>query len=321
MIAIVGATGVLGRQLIVALHDEEHPLEETTLFASSKSQGEEVDCVSDSLNVEPTDFRGVKVALIAAPLSVARGLIDEARKAGARVVDFSGALRSDRSVPLIAPGVNAPPPDAALVTVAGAAGLSIATALAGLHAQHSIAWLDAVALYGAAHRGNAGIAALEKQTSGMLSGRPPDTSEPFAHTLAFNLIPQVGLFAKGHPQSSEELATALDVARVLEPKAPVVRATALHVPTFHGLTLCLHGQLETPADAARIGELLKAAAHVKVLDDPDEGIYPMPQLASADDAVHVGRVRALGNHFWAVAAVDNAAFVAHAGVRLALSML
>src|SRR5690349_2410124 len=106
MIAVVGATGVLGSQLIAALQREEHPLEETTLFASEKSLGKEVDIDGETLEIEPIEFRGVNVALIATPLAAARPLIDEARKAGTRVLDFSGAFRSDRAIPFVVPGIS-----------------------------------------------------------------------------------------------------------------------------------------------------------------------------------------------------------------------
>jgi aspartate-semialdehyde dehydrogenase len=318
MIAVVGATGVLGTQLVAALVEEEHPLEELTVFASERSHGKEIDAGDETLSIEPVDFRGVKLALIATPLTAAKGLIDEARKAGARVVDFSGSFRADRAVPLVAPGVNAAPRDAPVIAVTGAAGLLLSTLLAPLKA--TLQWADVTGLYGAASRGQAGVELLERQVPELLSGRGSQGSGPFVHTLAFNLIPQVGSFAKGHPQSSEELAAALDVARALEPKAPVVRVTALHAPVFHGLTFTVHAQCEAPVTAEGVRSQLEQAPHLKVLDTPEEGIYPMPQLAASDDAVHVGRLRTLGNHLWCVAVADGAALVARAAVRMALEL-
>jgi aspartate-semialdehyde dehydrogenase len=318
MIAVVGATGVLGTQLVAALIEEEHPLEEVTAFASEKSHGKEIEAGDDTLTIEPVDFRGVKLALIATPLAAAKGLIDEARKAGAKVIDFSGALRADRGVPLVAPGVNAAPAGAPVIEIAGAAGLALSTLLAPL--RQTLQWVDVTGLYGAASRGQAGVELLERQVPQLLSGRGSEDSGPFVHTLAFNVIPQVGSFAKGHPLSSEELAAALDVARALEPKAPVLRMTALHVPVFHGLCLCVHAQCDAPVEAEALRASFKSAAGVKVLDAPEEGIYPMPQLGAGDDSVHVGRVRTAGNHLWCVAAVDGAAFVARAAVRMALEL-
>jgi aspartate-semialdehyde dehydrogenase len=314
-IAIAGATGALGSQLLAALDEKDHPADELRLFASERSEGEEVDYGGETLPVEPADFRGLDVVLVATPLAAARGIIDAATKAGLWVLDFSGANRSDQSVPLVAPGVSElPKGPGRVMTVAGPAGLALATLLKPLGAQ----WVDVVALYGAAFRGNAGVRLLERQTAELMGGREGDSVEPFAHRLAFNVIPQVGAFAKEghHPFSTEELAVALDVARAL-PKGPVLRATAMHVPMFHGITLAVSGQLNEPLD---VSAALKSAAHVKVLDTPGEAIYPMPMLASSDRAVHVGRIRSAGNHFWLVAAVDNAGFTARAGVELALAL-
>jgi aspartate-semialdehyde dehydrogenase len=314
-IAVVGATGTLGSQLLAALEEKDYPAEALRLFASDRSEGEDVDYAGDTLPVEPSDFRGVEIALIATPLSAARGLIDAATKAGAWAVDFSGALRSDSNVPLVVPGVSAPPSGPGrTVSIAGPSAIALATLLKPLNAQ----WVDVVGLYGAAFRGLAGVKLLERQTAELMGGREGEGIEPFAHRLAFNVIPQVGAFAKegNHPSSTEELAVALDVARAL-PKAPVLRATALHVPAFHGITLAVSGQLETAVDVAAV---LKATPNVKVIDAPGEGVYPMPMLATSDRSVHVGRIRSAGSHFWLVAAVDNAGIVARAGVELALSL-
>lgn len=308
MIAVVGATGVLGTQLITALNELDHPLEELSVFASERSHGKEIAIGEETLDVEPVDFKGVKLALIATPLAVAKGLIDEAKKQGTRVLDFSGAYRSDLGVPLVAPGIN-DVTDAPVISIAGAGGLALSTLLKPLNAT----WVEVTALFGAAHRGNAGVARLEEQTRALLSGRPSEGEEPFAHTLAYNVFPQVGAFAKGHPRSSEELAVALDVSRVLG-KTPLVHVTALHVPVFHGLVFSLHGQLQGSV------EKLEGAPNVKVLDQPDEAIYPTAQLTADDDSVHVGRIRTATNHLWCVAAVDSASFVARRAARLALTI-
>lgn len=320
MIAVVGATGVLGTQLIIALQTEDHPLEETVLFASERSHGKDVDIAGESLAIEPVAFRGVKIAFIATPLAAARPLIDEAKKAGTKVVDFSGTFRADRSVPHVVPGVSSPvPAGTPVVSISGAAGMALAHVLAPIHRVNPIAWVDVTGLYGAGHRGNAGITALEQEAAALLSGKSSEAESPFAQTLAYNVLPHVGAFAKGHPLSSEELAAALDFARAFE-KPPVLRMTALHVPVFHGLTLSVSVQLEKPIEPDGLRELLKGAERVKVLDAPDEGIYPTAMLTAGDDAVHVGRIRAAGTHVWMVVAVDQAAVVAHAAVRLALAL-
>ncbi len=315
MIAVVGATGVLGTQLISALGRADYPIEELTLFASEKSAGTEIEAGSETLEIEPIEFRGVDVALMATPLAVSRALADAAVKAGTRVIDFSGAFRADRAVPHVVPGLSPVPGDARIVGVAGAAGTALSLVLEPLHRATKIAWADVTALHGAAHRGQSGVQALEKQTAGLLSGRHPDSPEPFAQTIAFNAVPHVGAFAKGHPQSSEELATALDIARAFE-GAPPVRVTALHVPVFHGLVLSVSLQLEGPLEAEAVRAALKASPRLKLLDQPDEGIYPTALLTADDDAVHVGRLRVAGNHVWLVAAADAAALVAAGGVQL-----
>ncbi len=307
-IAVTGATGTLGKQLLAALEEADHPGENVVAFASERSEGQEVDFGEDTLPVEAADYRGVNIALIAVPLAEARAQIDAAQKHGAWVIDFSGAFRSDINVPLIAPASSPKPTGPGrVISIAGPTGLALAAMLGPLKA----AWVDVV---GALRRGVSRRRRREaaRAPDCRADGRPrgPQGNEPFAHRLAFNVIPQVGAFAAGghHPFSTEELAVALDVARAM-PKAPVLRATALQVPVFHGILLTVSGQLEAPLD---VSAALKGAPGVKVIDSPAEAIYPMPMLAAQDSAVHVGRIRTAGNHFWFVASPSTTPRSPHA---------
>ena len=324
VIAVVGATGLVGRQVLAALWQHDVEPDDVRLFASEKSEGEEADYAEETLPVErpgPDAFRGVKAAIFAAPAEASRPLALEAQRAGAWAIDLSGAFRLDPKVPLIAPGVNEGvldrPFTGRILTVAQPVTQALTAALEPLRAHFGLVSVDATVLFGAASKGGAGNERLSVQTAALLNAKDPDV-EVFPHRLAFNVIPGVGDFDNGLSAAERQLLA--EVARVWGDGTPELASTALYVPTFHGTTLVLTAQLTTPADADAVRQALKASSGLKVLDEPAAHVYPMPMLVTDDAAIHVGRVRSHRSRVQLVATVDNAFRAADAAVDLALEL-
>ncbi|MFT3709514.1 MAG: Asd/ArgC dimerization domain-containing protein [Archangium sp.] len=324
-IAIVGATGTVGRQLIgcLQLHDVEP--DQVRFFSSDKTEGEELDYEEETLPTEPPGpdaFRGVQVAIIATPPAIAKPLALQAQQSGAWTIDLSGAFRVDQNVPLVSPGVNDGildrPFQGRVVSVAHPATQAILSVLQPLRAKFGLAFADVTMLFGTATRGNAGQEQLTKQTAALLNAKEPDV-EVFPHRIGFNVIPAVGSFEAGLCEGERHVL--VEAARIWSGEAlPAITATALTVPTFHGMTLIVSAHLNRPVDADGVRATFKEDSSLKLIDDPAQNIYPMPQLATDDAAIHVGRVRAQGPRVQFVACLDNVFRLADTAVELALEL-
>lgn len=325
VIAVVGATGTVGRQIITALQAHDVEPEQVRFFSSERTESEELDYEEETLPTERVDassFRGVQAVLFAAPAEVVRPLALEAQKQGAWVVDCSGAFRVDAHVPLVCPGVNDGvvdrPFQGRIVSLAHPATQAWLAVLQPLRAKFGLAFADATLLMGAASSGNRGQAALSQQTAALMNGKEPDV-EVFAHRLAFNVIPAAGALENG--LSETERHVLVEAARVWSGEGlPALTATSVLVPTYHGLTLILSAHLNRPVDADGVRATLKEDGTLKLLDDAAQNIFPMPMLTTDDAAIHVGRVRAAGPRVQLVAAVDNAFRLADTAVELALEL-
>lgn len=303
-IGVVGATGVVGRQLVGALESQEISPDRITLFGSDRSEGEEVEYLGETLGVEKLEgdaFRAMQLVYLATPAEVSKQLAPKAQGAGAWVVDTSSAFRAEPKVPLVVAGVN----DAVLKDVKGRI---VATPSAGtaaiLLAVRPLGQVESVhvtALFGASSAGNPGILELERQTANLLSGKELD-AERFPHRLAFNVIPQVGEFSG--ELSAEEAAWRTESAKILGQAAFPITGTAMYVPTFYGVVLEVSVRARIGLPEAR--QAWAKAAHVKVLDAPAEKVYPLPMLVTADPAIHLGRIRAVPGGLNFVVALDNA---------------
>lgn len=326
-IAVVGGEGVVGQQVLGALLTRDFPAEGLTILGSTRSVGDEVEYGDDTLEIEPSDadaFRGKHVVILATPEDVSRTLAQQAQQQGAWVVDLSDAFRADPSVPLILPEVNLAAVKADFSGRIVSVPTPIPTVL-GLLCQRlldkGLRRVHVTALMGASLLGSRGVSELEKQSAGLLSGKEPEES-PFPHRLAFNFIPHVGVFGDDAQDSSEERGWNTQLRRLFGDRAPAVSGVAVAVPTFygHGLSLLLEGD---GLSAAVVRSAFSDNTAVKVLDQPSEKIYPMPMLVTADDAVHIGRIRDVPgtSNVQLFAAVDNAGRgVATAAVEVALAL-
>ncbi|MBE2250379.1 MAG: aspartate-semialdehyde dehydrogenase [Myxococcus sp.] len=325
IIAVVGASGVVGRQVVQGLLMRDHPADHVRAFASERGAGEELDFGDDSIVIEKygdDSLRGANVVIVAAPPEVARPVAERAQALGLWVVDLSGSFRVDDKVPLVVPGVNDGvldrPFPGRIVSLAHASTQAFTRALEPLRAAFGLLFADATVLCGSAVYGSPGVAQLSKQTAELMNAKDPDL-EVFPHRLGFNVIPSVGAIEGG--LSQQERALLIETARVWGgEKMPAVTTTSVLVPTYHGFTLVLSAHLARRADADGVRAVLKADSGLKLLYEPAENIYPMPMLATDDATVHVGRVRVLGERVQLVAAIDNAFRTADAALDIAFEL-
>jgi aspartate-semialdehyde dehydrogenase len=296
-VAVLGATGAVGRTLLEVLGEGELTVESVRALASDRSAGGEVEWAGDPLRVEAVKdglFRGADLAFLATPAPVSKAWAAKARAEGALVVDLSRAFRVDLDVPLVVAGLNdaaltAPPPRG-IVAVPGAPATHLAVALAPLRAAFGLARVSVTTLEAVSAAGHGGVEQLEAELRAMLSFQEPPPGDALVHRAAFNVVPQAGAFGPSGA-SEEELGIAVELARVLGPPFFRVAATVVRVPVFHGHLHVLSIATERAAKAEEVREVLRKAAGVKLLDAPAQSIYPMPMLAVNDEAVLVGRVR------------------------------
>jgi aspartate-semialdehyde dehydrogenase len=307
-VAVVGATGVVGREILGALADRDHAPEHVTALGSERSEGEEVQYGEETLQVEkatPESFRGMKVVFLAVPPDAARTLAPAAQAAGAWTVDVSQAFAPDASIPLAAPTLRPEllqaPFQGRIVRTVSPVADAVLEALWPLRAR--IERVSFTALIASSSVGQRGIAELEQQTAHLLSGRDQEPGH-FPHRLAFNAIPQLGDFDDGG-RSADEASWEQDLSRVWG--AGAFTATGVQVPLFYGHLVSLSARLSTPLTTEAARTALSANPRVKVLDDPKARVYPMPMLVTHDASVHLGRIRSSdeGRTLSLVLAFDN----------------
>ncbi len=297
-LAVLGATGAVGRAVVQVLEEQDLEVTSLRLLARKDSAGEEIEFRGEALEVEEATaqaFRGVDVAFLAVPAAAAREWAPRARAEGCRaVVDASAAFRSEPDVPLVVASVN---PQAIegfgerrIAAGPEAAALLLATALEPLRRAAGLARASAVTLHAASGSGEPAVRELEAEVADLMNGRDPDPSIESPHRVAFNLVPHVGGFEPGG-RTDEEARTAAEVKRVLAEPELRLSVTSVRVPVFYAHTqlVWLRTRRRLAAEEAR--EALRKGAGLKLLDDPAERVYPMPMLAVNDDAVLVGRVR------------------------------
>ncbi len=296
-LALVGATGTVGRTVLDVLDDLDVPVHALRAFASPRSVNTTLAFRGDDVRVEALRegaFRTSEVAIFCAGAEVAREWAPRAWAEGCAVVDDSPAFRVDPDVPLVVPEVNA----AALagyrargvVASPSSAATGLAIVLAPLRAAAGLRRVVVSTYQAVSGLGQGGVESLEREARDLLNLREPESAARFPHRIAFNVIPQVG--AIGEDGVSEgEARIALELRRLLGDEGLRVTSTAVRVPVFFGHSATVNVETARKLGAAEARELLRKAPGVKVVDEPAARIYPMPMLVANEDAVLVGRIR------------------------------
>lgn len=308
-LAIVGATGLVGNELVVLLDQRAHSFAEVRLLASKESEGEVYKVGEDEVPVHELNadsFAGVKLAVFTTQPDVAAKFIPIAIAAGARVIDCSGAMQSDRAVPLILPEVNAHllRHGARQVAAPCPAVVQLAPVLKIIHEAAGLRRVHVTALESVSGAGKSALDELWDQTLSVFNQKPIE-SEQLEHQIAFSCIPQVGPFTDDG-STLEERRIVSETQRVLGLPELAISVTAVRVPVLYGQAQVVHVECDRSLAPESLIALISEQAGIEVAAQNSD--YPMPLASTGTDEIHVGRVRrdpALQNGlaFWVVA--DN----------------
>lgn len=296
VVAVVGATGAVGRVMLEVLERRKFPVDRLIPLASARSAGSTVKFRGEDVRVESAvdfDYRGVDVALFSAGGSLSQELAPKVAAAGAVVIDNSSAWRMDPEVPLVVPEVN---PEAASVRPKGiianpnCSTIQMVVALAPLHREARVRRIVVSTYQAASGKGQAAATDLTEQAARMLAGKDAAPSV-FPAALAFNVL--CDWKAGADDYSEEEWKMVHETRKIMGDDSIGVSPTAVRVPVVHGHSESVYVEFERPLTPARAKELLANAPGIVLMGEPyAPGNHPQPLLVTGRDEVFVGRVRA-----------------------------
>ena len=293
-VAVVGATGVVGTEMIQVLEEREFPVGELVPLASARSEGSEVAFRGQDLPVkvlQPDSFKGVDLALFSAGASVSKEFGPVAVKAGSIVVDNSSAWRMDPNVPLVVPEVNALALEThqGLIANPNCSTIQMVVALKPLHDAVRIKRIIVTTFQSVSGTGKEAMEELAEQSRKLLNFGEAQT-EVYPHQIAFNCLPHIDEFLP-NGYSKEEMKMVHETRKIFDDSSIQVTATTVRVPIFvcHAESVNIETERKLSANEARA--ILAAAPGIQVYDDPSRNLYPLPVDVVGTDDVYVGRVR------------------------------
>lgn len=331
-VAVLGATGAVGREMLAVLDELRLPVSEVIALASARSEGEEVEFGRRTLKVKvakPEAFDGVDIVLASAGSAVSKQLLPEAAKRGALCIDNSSAFRMVAEVPLVVPEVN---PEAmirhnGIIANPNCSTIQLVVALKPLHDAAGLRRVVVTTYQSTSGAGKKGMDELHDQTVALLNSRPFDVEVHHAR-IAFNVVPHIGA-AGADGYTEEELKLLYETRKIMGLPELLVSPTAVRVPVFACHSEAVLCEFERALSPEQARELLGKAPGVKVVDDLAQKQYPMPMDAAGTDDVYVGRIRrdlasAHGLAMWVVAdnlrkgAATNAVQIAQLAIKAGL---
>ena len=294
-IAIVGATGAVGVEILKCLEQQSWPIKSLKLLASARSVGKTLPFRGQSLNVEtlaPDSFDGIDIALFSAGASTSRQFAPLAVGAGAIVVDNSSAFRMDDRVPLVVPEIN---PQAigrhgGIVANPNCVAIIAGVPLWPIHRHNRIRRIIAASYQAASGAGAAAMGELRDSTQALLEGREFQ-NKVLKHPYAFNLFSHDAAVDPVTGYNGEELKVIQETRKIFGDDAINMSITCVRVPVLRAHAIALTVECERPITAAEARALLIGADGVKLVDDQPNNYFPMPKDASGQGDVLVGRIR------------------------------
>jgi aspartate-semialdehyde dehydrogenase len=300
VVAICGATGIVGQEFLKILEERAFPIRELRLLASERSAGKRtMPFRGEELSVQrttPEAFKGVEIALFSAGTQVSRDLAPVATADGAVVVDNSAAWRMEPDVPLVVPEVNSEDVrrHRGIIANPNCSTIQMVVALNPLHQVNPLRRVVVDTYQSVSGSGAAGIDELNTQTANVLAGRSTRV-EVQPHLIAFNVLPHIDvLMDDGYYK--EEWKMIHETRKIMHLPDLAISATCVRVPVAISHSEAVHAEFERPMSPAEARALLAEAPGVEVIDKPAEALYPQPVEAAGRDEVFVGRIRRDASH-------------------------
>jgi aspartate-semialdehyde dehydrogenase len=293
-VAVVGATGAVGIEMIRTLEKRNFPVKELTLLASGRSAGKKLKFRGTEITIKELtkdSFAGIDIALFSAGGSISREFAPIAVQAGCVVVDNSSAFRMDGAVPLVVPEINGADVKLHKGIIANPNCTTAITlmALYPLHQAFGVKRIFASSYQAVSGTGAKAIEELKRQVGEIVSGQPV-TREVYPHQIAFNVLPQVDSFLPSG-YTKEEMKMENEGRKIMHHPAFRASVTCVRVPVYRAHSVAVSAEFEKPVtvDAAR--EVLSRAPGLDVVDTPEKSEYPLPLYAAEKDNCQVGRLR------------------------------
>lgn len=294
VVAVVGATGAVGTEMIFTLEQRDFPIEKLRLFASERSVGKELEYNGQKIKVEglsETCFEGIDIAIFSAGGDRSTQWAPVAARSGCIVIDNSNAWRMDPDVPLVVPEVN---PEAlkeikkGIIANPNCSTIQMMVVLKPLHDAARIKRVVVSTYQAVSGTGQKAIEELINQTAAILNMKEYEP-KVYPHQIAFNCLPQIDVFMD-NDYTKEEMKMVKETRKILDDSVKVT-ATCVRVPVINGHAESLNIETEKKLTANEARALLSAAPGVMVYDAPDKKVYPMQIVADKKDDTYVGRIR------------------------------
>ncbi|UNK16653.1 aspartate-semialdehyde dehydrogenase [Paenibacillus sp. N3/727] len=300
-VAVVGATGAVGEQILGLLEKRDFPIAELKLLSSARSAGKVVKFKGHDVTVQeatPDSFAGVDIALFSAGGDVSKELAPHAVRHGAVCIDNTNAFRMDPDKVLVVPEVNAEKIDEhnGIIANPNCSTIQMVAALKPLHDAFGISRIIVSTYQAVSGAGNQAIQEMLRQSKEVLAGNDvqpdilPVGSLPVKHQIAFNAIPQIDKFAD-NGYTLEEMKMVRETKKIMGDESIEVTATCVRIPVVHGHSESVYVEFKNDYELEDVKTLLEAAPGVTLVDDPASQAYPLATDAAGKPDVFVGRLR------------------------------
>ena len=311
-VAVLGATGLVGRTFLKVLEERKFPVGELRPLASERSEGKTVRFQGKDVPVRAAradSFDGIDLAFFSVDEEISKEMAPIAARAGAVVIDDSAAWRMDPNIPLVVPEVNGEDAHKHNGIIAGpnCSTIQMVVALAPIHRANPITRIIVDSYQAVSGTGSAAIDELKEQTMAIVDAKrasngAADGTAPlspftaglkpsaYPHPIALNVLPHIGSF-RDNGYTSEEMKLVNETRKIMHAPDIAISATTVRVPVEIGHSEAVHAELTHPMTADEVRSILAAAPGIEVVDEPSEARYPLPLQAAGRDEVFVGRIR------------------------------
>jgi aspartate-semialdehyde dehydrogenase len=293
-VAVVGATGAVGIEMIKTLERRNFPLRQLTLLASARSLGKKLTYRGESISVKELTadaFTGIDLALFSAGGGISREFAPKAVQAGCVVVDNSSAFRMDDQVPLVVPEINGADVKQHHGIIANP-NCTTAIALMALYPLHQaflVKRIFASSYQAVSGTGAKAIEELRRQVQQIVDGQPV-TREVYPHQIAFNVLPHVDSFLP-NGYTKEEMKMENEGRKIMHHPTFRASVTCVRVPVYRAHSVAITAEFEKPASVEAARDVLRQAPGLDLVDHPEKAEYPLPLYAAEKDNCQVGRLR------------------------------